>query len=47
MSVRVKREIGKPRGRPRKDIRYIYVNNNMDYMRRVDELKLDGNISEN
>lgn len=38
----------KPRGRPPKNVRYIYVyQNKMDYVKKVDELKLSGNLADN
>lgn len=37
----------KPRGRPPKQVRYIYVKRDMDYVKKVEELNLSGNIAEN
>lgn len=37
----------KPRGRPPKTIKYIYKNIEMDHVRKIDELKTSGNLSEN
>lgn len=36
----------RPRSRPRK-YQIIFVNENMDYVRKVEELKLEGKFAEN
>lgn len=36
----------RPRGRPKK-VQYIFVPNNMEFLKRIEDLKLDGNLAEN
>lgn len=47
LDISKKTRSSKPRGRPPKNIRYINKESNMDYVRKVDELKLSGNLADN